>query len=218
STTPVQDSIQKTRVNMLVRVDKGEKVKVKNINISGNRVLSDAKLRKAMKNTKQKNPIRLFKRSKYIEADYKEDLSTLLDKYKENGYRDARILSDSIVYNKDNTISINLNLEEGEKYTFGNISFIGNTVYTYEQLNRVLRIKERYNYFVVFLEHRIVDNTVLDADDITNLYQCSWYVFSTINLAEVNDDGIVLDIEVRISEGNPSYFNQLSVVGIEKTH
>ena len=218
STTPVQDSIQKTRVNMLVRVDKGEKVKVKNINISGNRVLSDAKLRKAMKNTKQKNPIRLFKRSKYIEADYKEDLSTLLDKYKENGYRDARILSDSIVYNKDNTISINLNLEEGEKYTFGNISFIGNTVYTDEQLNRVLRIKEGDTYNGVLLEKRIADNTKPDADDITNLYQNSGYLFSTINPVEVNADGNVIDIEVRISEGNPAYFNQVTVVGNEKTN
>src|SRR5690606_3744380 len=114
--------------------------------------------------------------------------------------------------------SINLNLEEGEKYTFGNISFIGNTVYTDEQLNRVLRIKEGDTYNGVLLEKRIADNTKPDADDITNLYQNSGYLFSTINPVEVNADGNVIDIEVRISEGNPAYFNQVTVVGNEKTN
>ena len=82
NTYPVEDSIQKSRVNMLVRIDKGTKVKVKDIEITGNEVLTDGKLQGAMKNTKERSFFRLWKRSKYIEADYKEDLVSLIDTYK----------------------------------------------------------------------------------------------------------------------------------------
>lgn len=218
NTIPVQDSIEKARVNMVVLIDRGEKVKVKDIDFSGNEILSDKKLRKAMKHTKKKNPIRIFKRSKYIPENYKEDLTSVVDKYKENGYRDARILSDSIIYNNDNTISINIDVEEGEKYTFGDISFIGNTVYTDEELSRMLRINKGDTYNGVLLEKRIADNSRPDGDDITNLYQNNGYLFSTINPVEVNADGNVIDLEIRISEGKPVHFNSVTVVGNDKTN
>lgn len=218
NTTEVVDSIQKSRVNMIINIDKENKVKVKKIAFNGNDKISDKKLRKAMKNTKQKNPIRLLKRSKYIKDDYKEDLVSIIDKYKENGYRDARIISDSIITNNDNTISININLEEGEKYTFGKITFVGNSVYTDQQLNSVLRIKEGETYNGVELKKRIADDSKPDADDLTNLYQNSGYLFSSINPVEVSADGNVIDMEIRISEGKPAYFNNVTVVGNDKTN
>ena len=218
NTTEVVDSIQKSRVNMIINIDKENKVKVKKIAFNGNDKISDKKLRKAMKNTKQKNPIRLLKRSKYIKDDYKEDLVSIIDKYKENGYRDARIISDSIITNNDNTISININLEEGEKYTFGKITFVGNSVYTDQQLNSVLRIKEGETYNGVELKKRIADDSKPDADDLTNLYQNSGYLFSSINPVEVSADGNVSDMEIRISEGKPAYFNNVTVVGNDKTN
>lgn len=218
NTNEVIDSVQKTRVNMSINIDKGEKVKIKKIVFNGNTKLASKKLRKAMKNTKQKNPIRVLKRSKYVKKDFKEDLVSLIDKYKENGYRDARIISDSIVTNNDKTISIYVNLEEGEQYKFGKINFVGNSVYTDAQLNSVLRIKEGSTYNGVELRKRIADDTKPDADDITNLYQDSGYLFSTINPVEVSADGNVIDMEIRISEGKPAYFNSVSVSGNDKTN
>ncbi len=218
-TTPVvNDSIGKSFVNMVVSVDKGQKVKVKNIDFEGNSVLSDKKLRKSMKNTKKINPIRILKRSKFIEADYKEDLSSLVDKYKEIGYRDARILSDSLIINDDKTVSLKIEVEEGEKYTFGDIVFIGNTVYSDQVLKRKLRIEKGDTYNGVQLQKRIADNTRPDADDLTNLYQNNGYLFSTVNPVEVNADGNVIDMEIRISEGKPVYFDKVSVVGNQKTN
>lgn len=217
-TKEVQDSLPTARVNMLVNIDKGEKVKINHIVFTGNEVLTDKTLRKSMKNTKQKNPIRVLKRSKYIEADYKEDLVSLIDKYKENGYRDARVLSDSISINNDKTISLNINVEEGEKYTFGDITFIGNTVYSNELLNRVLRIRKGDTYNGVLLQKRIADDTKPDGDDITNLYQNNGYLFSQINPVEVSADNNIIDMEVRITEGKPAYFNSVSVVGNDKTN
>ncbi len=214
----VNDSIDKSMVNMIVDVNRGEKVKVKSIDFEGNTVLSDKKLKKAMKNTKSINPIRLLKRSKYIEADYKDDLSSLIDKYKEVGYRDARVISDSLIINDDKTVSLLINVEEGQKYTFGDVTFIGNTVYTDEALNRLLRINKGDTYNGVELQKRIADNTKPDGNDITNLYQNNGYLFSTINPVEVNADGNVIDMEIRISEGKPVYFNKVTVTGNEKTN
>ncbi|MEZ4803288.1 MAG: POTRA domain-containing protein [Gelidibacter sp.] len=218
NTKEVTDSIEKRRVNMTVDIDKGEKIKIKSITFNGNDKISDKKLRKAMKNTKQKNPIRILKRSKYVKDDYKEDLVSVVDKFKENGYRDARIISDSIIKNNDKTISIVINVEEGEKYTFGKITFVGNSVFTDRQLQSKLRINEGDTYNGVELKKRIADDSRPDADDITNLYQNNGYLFSTINPVEVSADGNVIDMEIRISEGKPAYFNKVTVVGNEKTN
>jgi len=218
TTSEIKDSIKKSRVNMKLRIDKGNKIKIKKIVFNGSEKLSNKKLRKAMKNTKKKNPIRLLKRSKYIEADYKEDLASIIDKYKESGYRDARIISDSIIKNNDNTISLNIKIEEGEKYSFGKISFIGNTVYTDKQLSGLLRINPGDTYNGVELEKRIADDSKPDAADLTNLYQNSGYLFSTITPVEVSADGNVIDMEIRITEGKPAYFNKISITGNEKTN
>jgi len=212
------DSIEKSRVNMLVFVDKGEKVKIDKILFNGNDKLSEKKLRKAMKNTKQKNPIRILKRSKYIQDSYEEDLVSVVDAYKENGYRDARILKDSIVYKNDKTITLYIDVEEGEQYKFGKIKFVGNTVYSDQYLQRYLRIEEGSTYNGVELRNRIADNTKPDAQDLTNLYQDSGYLFSSINPVETSAEGNVIDMEIRISEGKPAYFNNVTVTGNIKTN
>ncbi|WP_066226082.1 outer membrane protein assembly factor BamA [Formosa haliotis] len=215
---PIVDSIEKPRVNMVVAIDKGPKVKIKDINFIGNTVLSDKKLQASMKNTKKKQFYRVWKRSKFIEEDYKADLVSVIDTYKENGYRDARIVSDSIFVNKDESISINLKVEEGKKYIFGDINFIGNTVYTDQYLNAILRVRKGDTYNGVLLAKGIADDTKPDGNDITNLYQNNGYLFSTINPVETNADGQVIDMEIRISEGKPAYFNNVTVVGNEKTN
>ena len=163
---------------MLVRIDKGQKIKIKSISFDGTGKLSAKQLRKSMKNTKQKNILRVFKRSKYIEADYKEDLQSVVDKYKEKGYRDARILSDTLTKSNDNTISLKIGVEEGEKYYYGSINFLGNTIYSDEQLNQVLKIKKGDTYNGIELEKKIADNSDPDAFDLTNLYQISIIFFN----------------------------------------
>ena len=216
STTP--DSTD-TQVNMVVNIDKGDKVKVRSIDFTGNESLTDAKLKKAMKNTKERKVYRIFKRSKYIKDKYKEDLTSLIDKYKEKGYRDARIVSDSVIFDKKkNLIDIKLNLEEGKKYYFGNIRYIGNTVYTEQQLDRVLGIKKGEIYNGVLLQKRIADNTKPDAEDLTNMYQNNGYLFSNINPVEVKTYNDTIDFEIRIIEGPIAYFNKISVVGNDKTN
>ena len=218
NTIDVKDSIQTARVNMVLNIDKGEKVKIKDIVFTGNEVLADKYLRKSMKSTKKINRLRILKRSKFIDSAYQGDLNKVVEKYKENGYRDARIISDSVISNDDNTITLKINVIEGELYTFGDIKFIGNTVYSNEYLSRILRIRKGDTYNGVLLQKRIADNTKPDGFDITNEYQNNGYLFSTINPVEVGAANNVIDMEIRISEGKPAYFNNVSVVGNDKTN
>ncbi|MFD0863650.1 outer membrane protein assembly factor BamA [Sungkyunkwania multivorans] len=205
-------------VNMVVNIDKGERVKVKKILFNGNEQLSDKKLRKKMKNTKRKNPLRFYKKSKYIEEDYEEDLASIIDSYKENGFRDARIIKDSVSVNDDNTININIDLEEGNRYYFGDIKFIGNSVYTDAQLSRVFGIKTGDVYNGVELKKRIQDDSKPDAQDLTNLYQNNGYLFSSINAVETAAKNDTIDFEIRVTEGKPAYFNKITVVGNDRTN
>lgn len=214
----IADSLD-TEVKMVVNIDKGDKVKVKSIDFEGNTQMNDTKLRKAFKNTKQRNPIRFLKRSKYIKDKYKEDLTAVIDKYKEKGNRDARIISDSVVYDKNsNTIAIKVKLEEGRKYYFGDIRYLGNTVYTERQLNSILGIKKGDVYNGIILQKRIADQTKPDGEDLTNLYQNNGYLFSSINPVEVRTENDTIDFEIRITEGPIAYFNKITVVGNDKTN
>lgn len=214
----VQDSAF-SDVKMVVNIDKGDKVKVKTIDFDGNSKVSDASLKKTFKNTKQRNPLRLFKKSKYIKEKYKEDLVAVIDKYKEKGYRDARIISDSVAYDKNtNTIGIKVKLEEGQKYYFGDIRYLGNTIYTDRQLNAILGIKKGEVYNGTILQKRIADQSKPDGEDITNLYQNNGYLFSNINPVEVRTVNDTIDFEIRITEGPIAYFNKITVVGNDKTN
>lgn len=215
----IADTTAGNEVKMVVAIDKGNKVKISKITFAGNSKLSDKKLRKAMKNTKVQNPIRIFKASKFIKEKYEEDLENIVKKYKSKGYRDARITSDTVAYNKDkNKINIKVNLEEGNKYYFGNIKFLGNTIYSDQTLNRLLGIKKGDVYNGVMLEKRINDNTDPDSENITNLYQNNGYLFSTINAVETRTANDTIDFEIRIMEGPLAYFNKISVVGNDKTN
>ena len=214
----VQDSAF-ADVKMVVNIDKGDRVKVKSIEFEGNTLITDAKLKKAFKNTKQKSPIRIFKRSKYIKEKYKEDLANVITKYKEKGFRDAIITSDSVSFDKaSNTVSIKVKLEEGRKYYFGDIRYLGNTVYTDRQLNLLLGIKKGDVYNGTLLQKRIADQTKPDGEDITNLYQNNGYLFSNINPVEVRTANDTIDFEIRIVEGPIAYFNKINVVGNDKTN
>ena len=115
NTIPVEDTLNTNLVSLVINVDKGERVKVEEIEIVGNDAFSDARLRRAMKNTKQANFLRFWKRSKYIPEDYQEDKQKILKLYKEKGYRDARIVSDTLIKEGPEDVALRLEVEEGNR-------------------------------------------------------------------------------------------------------
>ncbi|HET8838964.1 MAG TPA: POTRA domain-containing protein, partial [Flavobacteriaceae bacterium] len=217
-TIPVEDSTTTNQVNMIVHVDKNDRVKVKDVKIEGNEVFSDAKIRRQMKNTKERNLFRFWKRSKFIGEKYQEDKKSVIQKYKEKGYRDARIVSDSVIKVNDKLVTLKLKLEEGEKYYFGDISFLGNSVYSDEQLHRILQINKGDVYNATLLQNRIANPDKPDDLDITNLYQNNGYLFSNFNVVETQVYNDTIDFEIRIHEGKIAYFDHITVVGNDKTN
>jgi len=214
----IADSIGENNLKMVVSIDKGERIKIKSINFSGNDVFKASKLRKKFKNTKSKFTGRFWKKSKFILDDYEEDKETLISFFKEKGFRDARIISDTIITNNDNTLTINFKIEEGKRYYFGDIKFIGNSAYNNFQLQQVLGIKKGDPYNGVLLKKQIADDTKPDGNDITNLYQNNGFLFSSINAVEVSAINDTINYEIRINEGKVAQFNKISVVGNTKTN
>ena len=211
------DSSEVNFSKMLIKVDLGDRVKIDQINFTGNEVTKSSKLKKKMKKTKTKLLGRFWKKSKFIEKEYKEDLKSILDFYKEKGYRDARIITDSDITDK-NKITINIDLQEGNKYYFGDISFLGNSVYSDAQLSRALGLFKGDTYNGVLLKKRISDNTKPDGEDLSNLYQNNGYLFSNINPVEVSVENDTINFEIRVVEGKPAYFNKITVVGNTRTN
>ena len=178
------DTSDVNTVNMNIFIDKGVKIKIKDITFKGNKALSGKKLRKAMKNTKEKLIGRFWKGSKYIEEDYQEDLESILDVYSRLGYRDARILSDEISWNDNNTININIDLEEGRQYRFSEILFVGNKEYTDKQLQSYLKIEKGDVYNASVLKERVKGDGTPTSQDISTLYQDNGFLFSSVDAIE----------------------------------
>ena len=220
SLNTIKDTVGTNSYKMVVNVDRGPRIKIRDIDFKGNEIFKQAKLKSKLKNTKSKNPIRFWKRSKYIVDDFKEDLVGLIDFYKEEGYRDARILSDTVIRNEkeSKSISLNLKIEEGNKYYFGDINFIGNAVYSNDVLQQILGLKKGDVYNGVVLKKRIADTSKPDGNDITNLYQNNGYLFSNINAVEVSAVEDTINFEIRITEGKLANFNKIVVEGNTKTN
>ena len=213
----IKDSVGLNNEKMVINVDLGDRVKVNEIEFSGNEIFKSKQLRKKMKKTKTKLPGRFWKKSKFIEDDYQTDLTSIIDFYKEKGYRDARIISDTVITN-DNSIKLNIDINEGKKYYFGDIKFLGNTVYSDDQLSKLLGLFKGDTYNGVLLKKRIADSSKPDGEDLTNLYQNNGYLFSSINPVEIAAINDTIDFEIRIVEGNPAYFNKITVVGNTRTN
>ncbi|WP_222983263.1 BamA/OMP85 family outer membrane protein [Flagellimonas meishanensis] len=212
------DTSEANSQSMVINVNKGDKVKIRKIVFEGNEKLSDKRLQKSLKNTKKKKFYRFWKKSKYIDEDYQEDLKSLVDAYAERGYRDARILSDTFTKVDENNIDLKIKVEEGNKYYFGEIDFVGNSVYTDRQLSQVLGIRKGQTYNGVLLKERIADDSKPDAQDLTNLYQNNGYLFSSINPVEVSAANDTINFEIRIIEGKETFLDHVTVVGNDKTN
>lgn len=213
-----KDSSDINVVNMNVFIDKGSKIKIKDINFTGNEALADKKLKKAMSNTKEKFLGRFWKGSKYIEDKYQEDLESILDKYSRLGYRDARILSEGITWNEDNTIDINIELEEGKQYRFSEIVFVGNKEYTNDELMKVLRIDKGDVYNGAVLKERVKGDGSPTSEDLSTLYQDSGFLFSQVNAVETKVENDSITVEIRIREDEKARIRKVTVSGNDKTN
>jgi len=213
-----KDTSDFNTVNMSVYIDRGGRVKINDILFVGNEALSPKKLRKKMKNTKKQFFGRFWKKSKYIEDEYKEDLEKILDAYSRLGYRDARIISDSLFWNDDKTISLQLTIDEGKQYRFGDIIFVGNKHFTNEQLQSIVGIEKGDVYNGAVLKERISGDGSPTSQDVHTIYQNNGYLFSSVNAVETKVVNDSITVEVRIREDEQGTIGKVTVVGNDKTN
>lgn len=212
----VVDTTVNNAVLLNIFVDPGQRVKIKDINFIGNEQITDKKLRKAMDETKRKRLWTIFKSSKLIKEEYKDDKQLIIDKYNENGFRDARIIRDSIYRVSDDRIAIDIQVEEGRKYYFGNIKWLGNTKYPNDVLEKVLKIRKGDIYDGQLLQERLFFDP--NGNDVSSLYLDNGYLFFQLNPVEVRVDNDSIDYEMRISEGRQATINKVTVTGNDRTN
>ena len=212
----ISDTSVTNSVFLEINVQKNKKVKIKNINIHGNEFLTDNKVRRYLKETKQKRFWHIFKSSKFIQEDYKADLEKVIEKYNELGFRDSKIVKDSISKNNNKSITLDLWIYEGKKFFFRDINFVGNTKYSSKQLSEILKIKKGDTYNQKALEQNLSFNP--NGYDISSLYMDDGYLFFQAIPVEMQVDNDSIDIEIRIREGKQARINKVTVKGNSKTN
>ena len=198
-----------------INVNKNEKVKVHKIYIAGNDVLSDNKIQRVMKKTNEKKKlVNLFRQKKFVESDYENDLDLIIKKYNELGYRDARIVSDSVAQYNEKQVDVYIEVEEGKQYFISDITWAGNTVYPSSTLDNILGIKPGDVYNQTLLNKR----TTEDEDAVANLYMNNGYLFFQLVPIESKIEGDSIALEMRVMEGPQARINSIVINGNDRLY
>ena len=205
----------KDQQNLILNVDRGERVKIDDIIFEGNNELSSKRLRKAMKDTKRKS-INVFKASKMIPDKYQADLENVVNEYKSVGFRDAKIVSDTIMQVDPKNLVVKIKVDEGKPYFLGDVTFSGNSIYTSEQLKRVFSYKTGDRYDAVGINKKISGSD--KDDDIQTLYMNNGYLFARVFPVEKNVKNDTIDLEIKIYEGTQATLNKVTILGNTEAH
>ncbi len=209
------DTVRINMVRMIIDVNKNDRVKIDEIYFTGNKAFKPAVLRRKMKDTKKVN-INFFKASKLVSESFKEDKKKLIEFYNENGYRDAKVLSDSVAFlpESDKRLNLYINLEEGNQYYFGDITWVGNTKYPSELLDAVLGIEKGDIFDQTLLDERLL----IDEDGVNSVYLDNGYLFFSLTPVEVSVEDDTIDFEMRIYEGEIATINNVIITGNDRTN
>ena len=211
-TTEEVDTTRFNETNVTIDVDRGRRIKVQDIVFDGNKALSSKKLQRAMKKTKKKS-VFIFKRSKFIPKNFEEDKKSVLEKYRKLGYRDVAIVSDTVENYDENTKLIRIAISEGRKYYFGDIAWLGNTVYPTEVLKKLLKIQKGDVYRDAILQERLYG-----LEGVSSIYMDNGYLFFNAEAVERDIVNDTVNLEIRIYEGQQATNNEIIVKGNTKTN
>ena len=213
-----RDSVIRSAIRVQFDVDRGEKVKIKTITFNGAEHVKEGKLVRSMKKTRDARIANFFSTKKFNEKEYDNDKRSLIAAFNEAGYRDARIIKDTMYYVEPNRLQIDFDIDEGKQYFFRDITWTGNSVYPSEALNEVLKIKKGDVYDVVTMEKRLYGGGKQSEYDIQKLYRDNGYLFFQLTPVELNIEGDSVDVEMRIVEGKPATLNNIVINGNDLTN
>ncbi len=208
------DSSRGNNATMKIFIKKGDKVKISKIVFDGVSEMKLSTLRRKLKGTKEKKLWHIFTPSKYVPKKFEEDKEKMIAFYNKKGYRDAQILSDSVIKDSENTVKIVFHIEEGKQYHYRNIYWEGNYIYPDSVLSEVLGVKKGDIYNTEDLEKRMNGKP---QEDVSSLYMDNGYLFYQAEPVETAVEGDSIDITFRISEGKQATINKVIVNGNTKT-
>ena len=208
------DTVYEQCVNVTFAIDRGPKVRVGVINFEGNEAFDDKRLRRTFKKTHQKS-ILFFQNRKLLKDEYENDKELLLDFYNSRGYRNATILKDSVYYIDEETLGIDIEVSEGNKYYIRNINWVGNSVYPTDQLATMFGVQSGDVYDKKSMHKRLGIGKEMNPEEmsISSLYNNNGYLMSQIEPAEIVVGPDSLDLEIRIFEGKPFTINNVGISG-----
>ena len=215
-----RDTVIRSAIRVNFDVKRGNKIRIRHINFSGNNAdVKEYKLAKNMKETHSNKWYNFFKSKKFKEKEYETDRKKVLEAFNEAGYRDARLVKDSIYFLADGKhLDIDMQFDQGRKYYFRNVSWTGNSVYSSEVLNSILQIKKGDVYDMVTMEKRLHGGGKESEYDVSKLYRDNGYLFFNVTPVEVNIQGDSVDVEMRIAEGKPALLNEIVINGNDLTN
>ena len=216
--TTQKDTVIRSAIRVNFHVDRGEKVKIQKITFNGAEHVKESKLVRSMKKTRDKRLMNFFSSKKFKESEYENDKRSLLSTFNEAGYRDARIVKDTMYYVEPGRLQIDFDIDEGKQYYFRDITWTGNAVYESDALNQILQIKKGDVYDVVTMEKRIFGGGKQTDYDISKLYRDIGYLFFQSQPVELNIEVDSVDVELRVVEGKPATLNNIVINGNDLTN
>ena len=216
--TTQKDTIIRSAIRAHFAVDRGEKVKIKTITFNGADNVKESKLVRSMKKTRDGRLQNFFSSKKFNEKEYDNDKRALIGVFNEAGYRDARIVKDTMYYVEPGRLQIDFEIDEGKKYYFRDITWTGNSVYPAETLNDILMIKKGDVYDVVTMEKRLFGGGKQTEYNVSSLYRDNGYLFFQVQPVEMNIEGDSVDVEMRVVEGKPATLNNIVINGNDLTN
>jgi len=210
------DSLMNNSEIFVIDITKNPKVKIGKLTFAGNEAVKTWRLRMSMKDTKQKAFWRFFKRSKFSETAYKRDKLAMLQKFGAKGLRDAEISYDTVYLASKKNLQININIDEGEKYYFGDIEWIGNSKFRSSFLDTVIGLKRGDLYNKELLDTRLFMSQ--DGRDVSSMYMDRGYLFFQVIPVETSVEDNHINYQMRIIEGKEARIKRIIIKGNAKTN
>ena len=213
-----RDTMVRSAIRVQFAVDRGEKVKIKTITFKGADHVKESKMVRSMKKTRDGRLMNFFSSKKFNETEYINDKKALISVFNEAGYRDARIVKDTMYYVEPGRLQIDFEIDEGKQYYFRDITWTGNSVFTSQGLNEILMINKGDVYDVVTMEKRLYGGGKETEGNVSTLYRDNGYLFFNVQPVELNIEGDSVDVEIRVVEGKPATLNNIIINGNDLTN
>jgi len=204
------------RVLLKLNIEEGDEVIVRQIEFEGNEAFDDGDLKGEMDETSEAVWWKFWSSAQFNPKDYKKDKQLIVDYYRKNGYRDAEIVDDSLIYYNDNKdLKILMDVYEGPQYKVRNITWEGNTVYPDKVLDARMDFAKGDVYDYEKFQRNLHGNEA--QNDVSALYLDNGYLTFNLQTEETRVEEDSIDLHIRIEERNQFRVSRVNIAGNTKT-